>query len=67
MSSNHFTWRSAEHVGNTAEIPEYHRAGQDCICDICGKEYRKHPHEKFGDGDFALELFKKCNGEWVKL
>lgn len=69
MNSNPFSWHAAEQLGNpeAQAAPEFRRASQDAICETCKKEFRKHHHEKFGDGDFALELFRICDESWVKL
>lgn len=69
LRPNPFQWHAAEQLGNPGAqaAPPFRRAAQDAICKTCGKEFRKHHHEKFGEGDFALELFKLCDGEWVKL
>ena len=47
---------------------EIYRAAGGCICNICGKEYRKHPldhYEESYDGYFYLNVL--CNGDRVKL
>lgn len=43
--------------------PTFTRASGDVVCDRCGKTGYKHPHMKFG----VLELFRRCDGAWVKL
>jgi hypothetical protein len=43
--------------------PTFTRAGGTAVCERCEKPLCKHPHMKFG----ALELFKMCDGSWVKL
>lgn len=46
----------------TTPCPDFRRASGSCICSICGKEYRKHPHN-----DPWMWLRKLCNGDHVKL
>lgn len=44
------------------------RASGDCVCVLCGKEYRKHPHDMDDlgyDGEPFLRLL--CDGRRVKL
>jgi len=46
---------------------EFIRASGDCICEICGKEYWRHPfseHLSYNDEPF---LNKLCDGTLVKL
>jgi hypothetical protein len=46
----------------TTPCPDFRRAGGGCICSICGKEYREHPHN-----DPWFWLHKLCDGSHVKL
>lgn len=56
---------------------EVFRAGQDVICDECGKAYRYHQLEVYcNDGEtelkiyemnFPLQVFRLCDGKLVKL
>ena len=43
------------------------RASGECVCLICGKQYRQHPPSEDRDwnGDPFLNLL--CNGDLVKL
>lgn len=47
---------------------EDYRAGGDCLCEICGKEYRKHQFD-FYELSYTGEPFLHvlCNGDRVKL
>jgi hypothetical protein len=46
---------------------EFYRAGGDCICPQCNKEYRKHPHSEHLAYDGYPWLRRLCNGDLVKL
>ncbi len=55
----------------TLDAGDYYRAGHLVICDICKKEYWRHPYcgnsklpEDMGEGYFLHIL---CNGDHVKL
>lgn len=44
------------------------RAGGDCLCKVCGAEYRKHPvNPKVVDWDGVPWLHVLCDGLHVKL
>lgn len=43
--------------------PNFTRTSGDAPCAKCGVILRKHPHMKFG----ILELFRHCDGTWMKL
>lgn len=53
-------------------LPEHsgkdYRAAGDCVCEACGKEYRRHPYDfwelSYDDRPFLMVL---CNGDRVKL
>lgn len=49
-------------------LGEYYRACGQCICDVCGKEYFKHPFD-FWELSYTGEPFLHvlCNGDRVKL
>jgi hypothetical protein len=42
---------------------EWHRAGGECICHVCKKEYKRHLNLEYEFG-WLTEL---CDGELVKL
>lgn len=48
--------------------PRVYRASGMCICEICGKEYWKHPDD---EGELSYDgkpfLVVLCNGDRVKL
>jgi hypothetical protein len=48
-------------------VRTYHAAG-DCVCDVCGREYRQHPVDEdqlsYTGDPFLIVL---CNGDRVKL
>lgn len=46
---------------------EFFRADGRCICDICGKEYRKHPFSDHLSYNQEPYLNKLCDGTLVKL
>jgi hypothetical protein len=52
------------------ECPDFYRAAGACVCETCGKEYRKHPMDK-NPGALAYDgrpfLRVLCSGERVKL
>jgi hypothetical protein len=42
--------------------PDFERASGQCVCTICGQEYRKHvTHPKYS------HLVRTCNGRYWKL
>lgn len=49
---------------------EWRRGSHLCVCDICGKEYGKHPLESgpgYGScGDEILDLMRTCDGRLIK-
>lgn len=61
---NPFNNHDGETMGTGIEVPHYTRAGMDCLCAKCGKEYIKHKRHSFGD---MLSLWLICDGTWVKL
>jgi hypothetical protein len=52
---------------------DWFRAGGDCICKICGKDYYRHPFYRLTVGGWDLPynqgfwLHVLCNGDLVKL
>lgn len=47
---------------------DFFRASGDCLCEICGTEYRKHPDDMENIGYDGYPYLKKlCNGRRVKL
>ena len=63
---NPFKNRAAETAG-MADPPDFRRAGGGVVCQLCGREYRRHAdseHRDFNDDPFLKRL---CNGELVKL
>jgi len=55
-------------IANEADPDPFLRASGDCVCDVCGDQYRHHPHDMkqlgYGDEPFLRVL---CNGRRVKL
>ena len=50
------------------ERDDWMRAGGECICPECGKEYRRHPYGMLGDSyENAFYLTILCDGTLVKL
>ena len=44
------------------------RASGDCVCDTCGREYRRHPREPHEAGpEHEPYLERLCDGSLVKL
>lgn len=42
--------------------PPFIRGSGESVCERCEKPMFKHPHIKFG----GLELFRRCDGVWIK-
>lgn len=55
-----FTTEQLEKIYNE----NWYRAGGECICEVCGKEYKRHEDIVYGE---FLYLTVLCNGELVKL
>jgi len=53
---------------NEADPDSFIRASGDCVCEVCGDQYRHHPHDMkqlgYNDEPFLRVL---CNGRRVKL
>ncbi len=50
------------------EYIKFYRASGNCICNVCGLTYYKHPHDPdVTDWDGNPWLHVLCNGERVKL
>ena len=58
-----------ERVGEeVSDYPDFRRAGGACICDGCGEEYRKHPHDqRYKTYEGNPYLRRLCDGRLVKL
>lgn len=66
--------RIGPEVGHVQDVPdgddrEMFRASGDCVCETCGKEYRKHPFASrpVSGIDGLPYLYVLCNGKLVKL
>lgn len=50
------------------DYPEFTRVSGQCICETCGLEYWRHPHDtEWLDWRGAPYLRKLCDGRLVKL
>lgn len=61
---------AANYDANGAPLPEpeMRRASGDCLCDLCGREYRRHPFTfEYTDWNGEPFLHVLCNGDLVKL
>jgi len=59
-------------AGNRDTYPDFVRAGGDCVCELCSRPYRKHPHDMRylatdGTGKEYPWLRRLCDGRLVKL
>jgi hypothetical protein len=53
---------------NEAEKEVFFRCSGDCVCDVCGDEYRHHPHDmKELDHNGEPFLRVRCDGRRLKL
>lgn len=66
--------RNVPGVGFVQDVPdgddrEMFRASGDCLCEVCGKEYRKHPYASrpLSGIDGLPFLRVLCSGKLVKL
>lgn len=46
---------------------DFRRASGDVICDVCEREYRRHPHTEHRDSNDNPYLTRLCDGDIVKL
>lgn len=63
---NPFNNRCAE-LQPSEQPVNFRRAGGGVLCDLCGAEYRRHPHSEHRDFNDDPFLNRLCNGDLVKL
>lgn len=58
---------SGASIAELPDPPDFGWAANDCICKICGREYRYHPMAEDHPGCDGPYLNRLCDGRLVKL